>query len=183
MKGLVIVGDYFEDTELIATIDVLKRHNDEVDIVSMMGRKDLISKCGLKITLEKTIEEVDLETYDFLFIPGGPGSFKILAFIPKVNQIIEHFVKNDKLVASICAAPMLVGRLGYFKDRNYTVFPGFEKDIIGGNYLKEQGVVTDGKFITGHSMYYSIDLGLEIVKFYYGEEEKNKLELSLKAIN
>ena len=40
-------------------------------------------------------------------------------------------------------------------------------------------MVRDGNFITGKSMYYSIDLGLEIIEYFYGKEEKEKLKLSL----
>lgn len=183
MRGLVIVGDYFEDTELIATVDVLIRHNEEIDIASIMNRHNLITKCGLNFNVKYTLEEVNLESYDFLFIPGGPGAFKILAFDSRVSEVINYFVSQNKLVAAICAAPMLVGKLGHFKNRNYTVFPGFEKDIIGGNYFKEQGVVVDGKFITGRSMYFSIELGLTIIEYFYGRTEREKMEDSLKAKN
>lgn len=180
MRGLVLVGDYFEDTELIATIDVLKRHNEDITLVSMMKRHEVLSKCGIKYYVDKLYQDINLDDYDFLFIPGGPGSFKILAFIEEVNQTIKYFYDHDKLISAICAAPMLIGRLGYLKDKNYTVYPGFETSIIGGNYQKGQGVVQDGKIITGKSMYYSIDLGLKIIEYFYGEEEKIELEKSLK---
>ena len=181
MKGLVIVGDLFEDTELLGTIDVLLRHGEKITIASMMKRKELTSKCGIKMLSDCLIEEVNWEDFDFLFIPGGPGSFKILANIKEVDDVIDYFVNNNKLVAAICAAPMLLGRRGYLKDQNYTVHPGFEINIIGGRYLRNQGVVRSNRFITGKSMYYSIELGLEIVEYYYGHEEKEKLRLSLKG--
>ena len=104
-----------------------------------------------------------------------------LCLIKEVDDVIDYFVNNNKLVAAICAAPMLLGRRGYLKDQNYTVHPGFEINIIGGHYLRNQGVVRSNRFITGKSMYYSIELGLEIVEYYYGHEEKEKLRLSLKG--
>lgn len=180
MKGLVLVGDYFEDTELIATIDVLKRHNEDITLVSMMKRHEILSKCGIKYYVDKLYQDINLDDYDFLFIPGGPGSFKILAFMDEVNQAIKYFYDHDKLLCAICAAPMLIGRLGYLKDKNYTVYPGFENSIIGGNYLRDQGIVQDGKIITGKSMYFSIELGLKIIEYFYGEKEKIELEKSLK---
>ena len=120
MKGLVLIGDYYEDTELIATIDVLLRHKEELTLASMMKRNDVKSKLGLVVQIDKLIEEVSLNNFDFLFIPGGPGSFQVLSNIPQVDLIIEHFVKQNKLVASICAAPFLVGRLGYLNNHYYT---------------------------------------------------------------
>lgn len=181
MKGLVLVGDYFEDTELIATIDVWLRHNEQITLASVMKRREVVSKCGLKITLDKLLEEVDLSEFDFLFIPGGPGSFKILAYMKEVDEVISYFVKANKLVSAICAAPMLIGKLGYLKGRNYTVYPGFENQIIGGNYLNNLGVVRDGNIVTGKSMYYSIDFALKVIEALYSKDASNNLLRSLKA--
>ena len=75
---------------------------------------------------------------------------------------------------------MLIGRLGYLKDKEYTIYPGFEKEVIGGKFV-EKPVVRDDNFITAKSMYYSIDLGLEIISYYYKEDRRNKIELSLKG--
>lgn len=180
-KGLVLVGDLFEDCELLGPVDVLKRNNDQVEIVSVMNRIDLISKCGIHFKADKLYEDINLSDYDFLFIPGGPGSFKILAFKNEIEDTIKYFVSNNKLVATICAAPMLVGRLGYFDELDFTVHPGFEKNITKGNYRRDLGVVSNSKFITGKSMFYSIDLGLAIVEHYYGKEHANKLKNSLQG--
>lgn len=175
MKHLMIVGDYFEDTECIATLDVLVRGGDEVKLVSMMGRKVVVTKCGFKMEVNDVIENINPNDFDSLIIPGGPGSFKILAFIPKVDELIKEFASKGKLVAAICAAPHLVGRLGYYQDKNYTVYPGFENVIIGGTYLKDEGVVVSNNFISAKSMYYSIPFGLAIHEYFHGEESKNKL--------
>ena len=97
-----------------------------------------------------------------------------------MEEIIDYFVKNEKLVASICAAPHLLGRKGYFNNLEYTCFPGFEKYCVGGIY-KNQGVVVTKKFITAKSMYYSIDFALAILEYLYGKEYSKKIELSLKG--
>lgn len=181
MKGLIIVGDLFEDVEFITPLDVWRRNKDEVVVASMMKRKTVISKLGIEMTVDTTIEEINLDDFDFLFIPGGPGAFKILNTLPKVDEIIKHFVDNHKLVTAICAAPMLIGRLGYLKEKNYTVHPGFEDQIIGGTYLRELGVVKDNNFITGKSMYYALELALEVVRFFYGDKHTKVLLDSLQG--
>lgn len=180
MKGLVIIADYFEDTELIATIDVLLRNNDQITLASALDRKELISKCNVKMNADVYLKDVNYDEFDFLFIPGGPGAFKILNTIKKVDEAIKDFAKKGKLVATICAAPMLVGRLNYLNNRNYTIYPGFEEYVVGGIHSCSP-VVRDGNFITAKSMYYSIDLGLEIISYFYGEERKEQIKLSLKG--
>lgn len=175
MKYLMLIGDNFEDVEAIGTLDVLVRGGEEVTLASMMNRKEVTTKLGNKLVDLKLIQDIDISLYDALIIPGGPGSFKILAFIPLVDQIIKYFVDNEKLVCAICAAPMLVGRNGYYKDKNYTVHPGFENQIIGGNYLKDQGVVQDGRFISAKSMYYSLEFGFKIYAYFHGYEASEQL--------
>lgn len=181
MKHLMLFVDGFEDVEAIATLDVLLRGKEEVVKTSLMGRNQVISKSGNQLFIDTLIEDVDLTLFDSLIIPGGPGSFNVMGDMPIVNKIIEFFARNNKLISAICAAPYLVGRIGLYKDKNYTVYPGFESQVIGGTYLADQGVVRDGRFITAKSMYYSIDFGLEIYRFFHSEEETKKLKLSLKG--
>ena len=181
MKHLMLFVDGFEDVEAIATLDVLLRGSEEVIKASMMGRNEVVSKSGNKLVLDTLIEDVDLESFDSLIIPGGPGSFNVMGHMDITNKIIKFFAENNKLVCAICAAPFLVGRLGYLKDKNYTVYPGFEEQVIGGTYLKNQGVVKDENFITAKAMFYSIDFGLEIYAYSHSQEEVNKLKLSLKG--
>ncbi|MCH5172402.1 MAG: DJ-1/PfpI family protein [Erysipelotrichales bacterium] len=183
MKGLVIIGDYFEDVEMIAPVDVWRRHNDEITIASLMHRKEVISARGIKMECNILLENANLEEYDFLFIPGGPGVSKILVNLKEVSDVIEFFASKNKLVCAICAAPMLIGRLGLLKDKNYTVYPGFDKQVIGGKYLRDKGAVKDGNFITGKSMYYSIEFALLVIESLYGMHDKENLLLSIQGEN
>jgi 4-methyl-5(b-hydroxyethyl)-thiazole monophosphate biosynthesis len=176
MKYLMLFADNFEDVEAIATLDVLKRGGDIVTSASIMGRLNVKTKCGNILTVDTLIEDVvNLKEYDALIIPGGPGSFKIMPNVPIVEELIHTFIERDKVVAAICAAPHLIGKLGYFKDKKYTVHPGFQDQIIGGTYLRDKGVVVDGKFITAKSMYYSIEFGLTIYGYFHGDIEKEAL--------
>ena len=181
MKFIMLMVDGFEDVEAIATMDVITRGGDEVVPVSLMGRKEINPKVFPKAVTNYTIDEIDYKNFDAVIIPGGPGSFKVMPNIPVVEEIIRYFADSNKLVASICAAPHLVGKLGYFKDKNFTVHPGFEDQVIGGKYLREKGVVRDGNIITAKSMYYSINFGLEIYDYFYGKEARDVLAMSLQG--
>lgn len=177
-KLLMIVGDNFEDVECIATMDILKRGKHIVNLASCMKRREVRTKCGYILQTDAVIEDIDTSEYDGIIIPGGPGSFTILDKLLVVDQLIKEFADKGKLVSAICAAPFLIGRLGYLKDKNYTVHPGFEDQIIGGTYKRECGVVRDDKFITAKSMYYSIQFGLEIHEYFEGKESREALEKS-----
>lgn len=169
MKGIVILANGFEDTEALATIDVLKRSKLEITTVSF---DSLIvnSQYNLEVKANLLFSDLKPEEYDFLVIPGGRAVFNVLDKKKELLSLIKSFIEKDKLVAAICAGPMLIGKLGYFKNRSFTSFPGTENHIIG-NY-QNKGVVRDGNLITAKAMAYSFDFALEIIEFLQGKEQR-----------
>ena len=181
MTGLVILGNGFEVSEALVPCDLYFRAGIKTVKASVYNNKEVISQEGIKIVADTTLDEVDLSAFDFLFIPGGKASFTVLDKDERVSKIIKYFVDNNKLVTSICAAPFLIGRLGYFENRKYTCFPSFEQYVTKGTYLKEEGVVVDGNFITAKSVYYATPFALEVIKKLLGEEVSSKVLLQIKA--
>ena len=64
MKLLMVFADGFEDTEAIATIDVLKRGNITVDAVSLMDTLSVKTKCGFCLVVDKLFKDCLLYTSD-----------------------------------------------------------------------------------------------------------------------
>ncbi len=178
MKLMMVFADGFEDTEAIGTIDVLKRGNIEVDAVSLMPSLEVKTKCGFKLVVDKLFSDVKLCDYAGIIIPGGPASFKLMPHMENLTEAIHYFASSNKLVASICAAPHLVGRLGYFKNLDYTVHPGFEGEVIGGNYRRDLGVCRSLNFVTAKSMYYSLEFGYAICEYFNGDGSSEALRKS-----
>lgn len=166
-KGLILLHSGFEDVEAIATIDILRRAKIDLDLVSL-DNNDLVTQTGINLKSEKIYKDVNLKDYDFLVIPGGGAVFKYLHKRNEVSEIIKVFAKSNKLIATICAAPSLVGKLGYFEDKKFTCFPGCESGI-SGKYTGK-GVEVVDNFITAKSMAYTIDFALEIVKYLLGKD-------------
>lgn len=180
MRGLMIIGNGFEDVEALATRDVLLRGGENVFLASASQTDWSITQTNLKIQCDGLLSEVNYGDFDYLVIPGGKASFTVLNADVNVEKAIDYFVKNNRLVACICAAPFLVGRKGYYKGHRYTVFPGFEKEITAGEHV-EDGVVSDGNFITAKSMYYSIHFALKILEYVHDKTYALIIENKLKG--
>ena len=180
MKGLILLASGFEDTEAIATIDILRRAKINIDLCSVNNEEEILTqnKMVIKpdtnsllfekmvIKPELFIKNINYKEYDFLVIPGGKAVSKTLINLSDVNEMIHYFNNEHKLIAAICAAPMLLGKAGILKGRKYTCFPGCEKGIEG--VYTKKGVVVTGNIITGKSMAYTIDFALQIVKYLLG---------------
>lgn len=179
MKGLVLLANGFEDTEALATIDVLKRS--DLKITTATVNEDLLvtSAYGLKVYADMQYANIKSKDFDFLIIPGGEAIVNVWDKETSLSDLIKDFVSEKKLIAAICAGPSVVGKLGFFKDLEYTVFPGFEKGIEGK--LSQEGVVVTDKFITAKAMYYSIDFALAIVEKLLGKAKRNQVFESIKG--
>ena len=178
MKGIILITNFFEDVEAIATVDVLRRAKIDIEYASLNETLDAKTQSNLQIKCDKLLSEVDINKYDFLVIPGGRAVMSDLKNRSMVNTIITAFASQEKLVASICAAPYLVGRLGYFEGGKYTCFPGCNEGVEKGKRV-DKGVVVYKNFITAKSMAYSIDFALEIIEYLLGSNVRKQIDRSV----
>ena len=179
-KGLIILVDGFEDVEALATIDVLRRSGIQIDTVTL-DNKEVTTQSGHQIKVEYLLKDVNLDTYEFLVLPGGRAVFNILDKDKRIDDLIDYFYNNKKLICAICAAPRLIAKRGYFKNLKFTIFPGCLDGKVEGVNTNEEVVVED-KFITARSMYYSIQFALEIINKLVGSKQKELITRQLQGL-
>lgn len=176
MRALFVVTDGFEDIEYTATRDVLKRGG--ISTVTVSGRlhdrtRPIVGKEGAEVVSYKEIDAIDPSDFDLLVIPGGPQVPELKAN-PKVLALVKWYMAHpEKYVAAICAAPTILGELGYLKGRDYTVFPTMDGDF-GGRFHRQYAVV-DGHLITGDGPAAAIAFGLAILKTVLGEDVRDQV--------
>lgn len=172
MRGLIIGIDGFEDAEMFVPRDLLIRYGYIMDITSFSNDLKLKSKCGISLSANINIKDVDIKGYDFLLIPGG--SVDIIKDENKdklefVLDIISKFNKDGKLICAICAAPYLLYLSNLLEDNKFTCYPGIE-NMINLKSNKEK-VFTNKNIITSNGMANSFLFGYEIIKYYVGDEK------------
>lgn len=172
-KVLVIISKGFEEVELLGPLDMFSRSDISYDLTTIDNTSDVVSSHNFALHNVKPLtENINVDMYDMLYIPGG-AHFKTLDNSTLVKNTILKFDKASKLIGSICAAPILLGHLGLLKNKNYTCFTAMNEDM-GGNY-KYQGVVADGRYITGRSVYYSTMFGIELAKHLLSKTDFERL--------
>ena len=80
-------------------------------------------------------------------LPGGMPGANNLRDNEEVIDLVKWFNDNKKIVAAICAAPIVLGKAGIIEGKKVTSYPGFEDELVKGSYLEEH-VVVDGNIIT-----------------------------------
>ena len=124
----------FEDIEMIAPLDIVRRAGIEAQTVSITGEKVVTSAHGVGFVADVLLEEIDFSQADMLVLPGGlPGATNLDACQPLRDGIMKHYRAGKKL-AAICAAPMVYGHLGILDGIKATCYPGFETELAGAEY-------------------------------------------------
>ena len=159
MKLLTIVSNGFEDLECIGTIALCRRANIQVDIATLQGNS-AIGKYNTPLTDLMSLNEVDLVNYDGLFIPGGPH-YEALENSKDVKDVIVYFFETNKVVAAICAAPTILGHMGYLKDKKYTCYTEMNEEFQGT--VIDTHCVSDGNLITGRAAAGTIDFAFALI--------------------
>jgi 4-methyl-5(b-hydroxyethyl)-thiazole monophosphate biosynthesis len=177
-RVIALIAEGFEETEAIAVIDLLRRSDINVSLVSITNEKIIKSARGISVICDEIFDDINLDNYELVFLPGGMPGTRNLAESKEVISILKDFDKKNKLIAAICAAPMILGKLGLLNKKNAVCFPGFEKDLIGANVLFDN-VIMDENIITSRGMGTAIDLGLFLVSKIRGEEFSKNLERTI----
>lgn len=146
-RAAIVLTTGFEEIEAIVPMDILRRAGVEVDIVGV-DAKVATGSHNLTISTDKELVEVMNELYDVLILPGGMPGAKLLKDHQDVQEFVKRHYDAGKLVAANCAAPIAIENSGALKNRHYTCYPGFEKQIADGTYTGDF-VHQDGRVITG----------------------------------
>ncbi len=157
----LFLADGFEEVEAVATIDVIRRAGLKVCTVGVTG--DIV--CGThEIEVKADCMEVDYNDIEGVILPGGmPGTLN-LQKSEMVNDALRFCRDNNRLMAAICAAPMVLGELGYLDGHDAVCFPGFEDSLAESN-IKSDGVVVDDNYITAKGAGFALEFGAAIVDY------------------
>lgn len=161
-RAAIVLTTGFEEIEAIAPMDILRRAGVEVDIVGVLGNEATGSH-GLIISTDKELLAVKNELYDIVILPGGMPGAKLLKNHQEVQEFVKLHYDAGKLIAANCAAPIAIENSGALKNRTYTCYPGFEKQINDGTYTGDF-VHQDGRVITGSGPAAAFEFSYTIVE-------------------
>ena len=172
----VLLVDGFEEIEAIEPIDIMRRAGIDVKTVGV-NSMTVTGSHGIKINADISLSEVVTEKMKVLFLPGGPGH-EILDESCEVHNLIDLANSSGKLIASICAAPSILGKKGLLDGKKATCFPGFEDKMLGSIITNEK-VTCDGNFITAKGAGAAAEFGFELVKILCGTEVSENLRKAM----
>ncbi len=135
----IFLDNGFEEIEAITTIDLLRRANIALTTVSVTGQEWVLGAHNIPVKADTLITNVDCTDAEMLILPGG--ATKLHECETLCDLLLKHN-EQEKLIAAICAAPSVLGRLGILQGKQATCYPGFE-EYLGESYI--DGLVVESK--------------------------------------
>lgn len=165
-KILAIAGDYVEDYELMVPFQALTMVGHQVDVVcpgkksgeqirtaihDFEGDQTYSEKRGHNFTLNASFDEIKVEQYDALVIPGGRAP-EYIRLNPRVLEMVRHFGQAQKPIASVCHGAQLLAAAGVISGRSCSAYPACAPEVTaaGGRYVEVplDGVHVDRNLVT-----------------------------------
>lgn len=162
-KVFVMLAEGFEEMEAITPIDLLRRAGIDCQSVSITGEARVTGARGISVLADKLYEPGLLKEADGIVLPGGmPGTLGLKGH-QGLREDLLWFHQKNRLVAAICAAPMVLADLGILAGKKATIYPGMEKELNQGIFRAES-VCRDGNVITSRGAGTAISFSLAIIE-------------------
>lgn len=168
----------FEELEALTVVDLLRRVEVPVQLVSVTGEKMVEGAHGIGVEADVLFEDADYGACEMIVLPGGlPGTFGLRDHEGLCGKITE-FAEAGKKVSAICAAPLVLGKLGVLEGRKATIYPGMEEHLAGAQPAPGR-VVKDENIITSQGPGTAMDFALAIVEEFCGTQVAEDLRKDL----
>ena len=155
-KGLIISGSLAQDHEFIYPYYRLLEENIELDVCLPDG-KPVLGFLGTTLPPNKDqkikkIDEVKVDDYDVLVIPGGVKAMEKIRQDTRIIEFISSFNSKNKLIACICSGAQLLISAKVVKNRKIAGYYSMKDDLVnaGAIYTDLPAVVDKNIITTAH---------------------------------
>lgn len=164
-KFLVLVANGNETIEVLTVVDYLRRADIKVDIASTEENLDLVTSHDVTYKADIMFDDIKEEDYLGLYIPGGTKGAYSLRDNEKVLELVRRFNDEGKIIAAICAGPVVLNEAGVLSDKKAISFPSMKEEMDKTKtYVDDEIVVTDGNITTSRGAALTNYLALKLIE-------------------
>lgn len=169
----ILFAPGYEEIEGLTIVDILRRANINTSIIGV-DEKEVTGAHNVTIKTDQTLDELNIDEVDALILPGGAPGFKNLQKNKMVLSMIKEVHKKKKIVAAICASPIVLATAGILNQKKATIYPGMEEEIkkAKGTFVDDL-VVVDDNIVTSRGPATTILFSLKLVEIL---KDKNTSE-------
>lgn len=180
MRVLIPLAEGLEELEAVTLIDVLRRGGLEVVSAAIGTERAVHGSRGVTLLADTLWADLGARPFDALVLPGGGKGTENLAADPRVIETVQAFNASGRLVAAICAAPIVLAAAGVLAGRKATCYPTCA-DELGDAYDPAAPVIADGNIITSRGPGTAMLFALVLIRHLVGEETARRVAEGLLA--
>lgn len=170
-KVALFLIDGFEETEALATVDILRRGEVDVTTISLGSGKTLMGRSNIRVEADEMFGDMILQDFGMLVIPGGTIAYLEHEYL---MRMVLAYAEEGKNLAAICAAPAVFGKLGILRGKRAVCYPGMEKWLAGASIVPDP-VVTDGNITTSKGPGTTVHFALRLLETLKGREKADEV--------
>ncbi|NLB65785.1 MAG: DJ-1 family protein [Lentisphaerae bacterium] len=169
-KVCVLVANGSEEMETVICVDVLRRAGLDVFLAKVgEGSGAVTASRGVNLIPDGRWDPGQAGELDALVIPGGMEGTETMQGDESVLQAVRDLAAAGKLVASICAGPLVLQDAGVLAGRKYTCYPSLKDQLTAGTWVDER-VVQDGRVVTSQGPGTTFLFALKVAENLAGAE-------------
>jgi len=147
---MIIASKDFRDEEYQTPREMLEARGAKVTVASSSLDEAIGMLKKVKVKPDILVADVAVKEYDAVIFVGGVGSNEYFDD-KKAHEIVKETLRQNKPLAAICLAPVILAKAGILTDKKATVYESEEKTLKEkGTLYQDEEVVRDGNIITGN---------------------------------
>ena len=158
-KVLIITSKLVQDHEFIYPFYRMKEEGYIVETYNG-EKKQVLGFFGTKIPPKEEdkiidINEIKIDDYKFVILPGGVKSMEILRLDNKIIKIIKEFNDKNKIIAATCSAVMMLISAKIIKGKKVAGYYAWKDDVenAGGIFVDKPCVIDKNIVTSPHYKY------------------------------
>lgn len=190
-KVLLFLAQGFEAYEASVFTDVIgwSRESglESIDLITTGLRTELTCYWNLIVKPELTFDQINVDSYDALAIPGGAeiAGFFEDAYDERFLELIKEFDKKGKIIASICVAALPIGKSGVLNGRKATTWDLNEgkrrKELTEfGALVEDKQIVIDKNIITSTGPATGLDVAFKLVEMLTNKQNVDEIKTNMR---
>lgn len=175
-SACVLLAPGCEEIEAVITLDVLRRGGVRVVAAGLEGANVFSASRDVKLAPDIALDDLqDAKAFDVIVLPGGLPGTEALRADTRVRDLLMHYTNApEKLVASICAAALVLDAHGLLEGRRFTCYPGVVDRVEGGRWVDEP-VVEDGDLLTSQGPGTAMAFALTLLERLTDQETRDRV--------
>ena len=151
----ILAADGFEEVELTSPKEALENAGAKCVVVSLESgeiQANQHREHGIKVKVDKTLDDVKADDFDAILIPGGLFNPDTLRQSDKALDFASNFFAQAKPVFSICHGPQVLISANLVNGRKMTGFAAIQQDLKNaGAIVSDEEVVVDKGLVTSRN--------------------------------